>query len=208
MKILRLTVLALLGLMLACTSEPQKPAQGAAAPKPAEPTLFSGREAIYKMYIAARSWQADSQPFRLESQPTKGVTGQDGKYAVWRASFGSPGHRVAKTYTWSGVKEDDAPEPGISFGAEDSYNPENTFTKTFDLAFLKIDSDRAVQVANQHGGDKLLKQAPTTAIICAAEWDTHENFLLWHVQYGGTGNEAKLRVSVNATTGDFVRVEK
>jgi hypothetical protein len=32
--------------------------------------------------------------------------------------------------------------------------------------------------------------------------------LLWHIQYGGTGNEAKLRVSVNATTADFVRVEK
>ena len=208
MRIQLLTVLVLLGLMFACTSEPKKPAQEAAAPQPTEPTLYTGREAVYKMYVAARSWQADSQPFRLESQPTKNVTGQDGKYAVWRASFGSPGHRVAKTYTWSGVKEDDAPEPGISFGAEDSYNPANAFTKTFDIAFLKVDSDKAIQVANQHGGEKLVKQTPALPIVCLAEWSTQENVLLWHIQYGGTGNEAKLRVSVNATTGDFVRVEK
>jgi len=208
MKIRQLSILVLLGLMAACTSEPKKPAQETAAPKPVEPTLYTGREAIYKMYVAARSWKADSLPFRLESQPTKNITGQDGKYAVWRASFGSPNDRVAKTYSWSGVKEDDAPDPGISFGAEDSYNPTNAFTKTFDIAFLKIDSDKAVAVANQHGGEKLVKQTPTLPIVCLAEWNTQENMLIWHVQYGGTGSEAKLRISVNATTGDFVRVEK
>ncbi len=78
MRIQRLFVLILLGLMFACTSEPKKPAQEAAAPQPTEPTLYTGREAAYKMYVAARSWQADGQPFRLESQPTKNVTGQDG----------------------------------------------------------------------------------------------------------------------------------
>ncbi|HLH08111.1 MAG TPA: PepSY domain-containing protein [Terriglobales bacterium] len=190
-----------------CTSEPKKPAEEAAS-KPAEPTLYTGREAIYKMYVAARSWQADALPFRLESQPTKDVTGKDGRYAVWRASFGSPGHRVAKTYSWSGIKEDDAPDPGISFGAEDSYNPSNTSTRTFDLAFFKVDSDKAVEVASQHGGEKLLKQNASLPLICVVEWSAQENKLMWHVEYGGTGNEAKLRVLVDATTGEFLKVEK
>lgn len=203
------TLLLFLSLVVicACTSAPEKPAQPAEA-KAEAPTLYTGREAIYKMYIAARNWTGDAQPFRLEAQPTKAASGKDGKYAVWRASFGSASRHTAKTFTWSGVKEQDAPEPGTSFGAEETYNPSNSFTKTFDVAFLKSDSDKAVQVATQHGGEKLVKQNANMPVICVAEWDTHENSLLWHVQFGGTGSEAKLTVLVNATTGDFVRVEK
>ena len=32
--------------------------------------------------------------------------------------------------------------------------------------------------------------------------------LVWHVVYGPDRDNVKLRVAVNASTGDFVRVEK
>ena len=34
--------------------------------------------------------------------------------------------------------------------------PTNTNTQVFDVAFLKVDSDKALEVAQKHGGDKLV----------------------------------------------------
>jgi len=42
--------------------------------------------------------------------------------------------------------------------------------------------------------------------IC--NWDPRENMLIWHVIYGTGPDDARLRVAVNATSGDFLRVEK
>src|SRR3954451_17054921 len=85
-------VVVLFGVLTGCNSSPQKPASepSAVQSKPAfQPTYYTGREAIQKMYIAARSWAPDAKPFRLESQPTKDSSGQDGKAGVWRAGFAS-----------------------------------------------------------------------------------------------------------------------
>jgi hypothetical protein len=40
------------------------------------------------------------------------------------------------------------------------------------------------------------------------DWNRQTNELLWHVIYGADRETAKLRVAVNAATGDFSRVEK
>jgi hypothetical protein len=34
------------------------------------------------------------------------------------------------------------------------------------------------------------------------------NELIWHVIYGESRDNAKLKVAVNATSGDFLRIEK
>jgi hypothetical protein len=39
------------------------------------------------------------------------------------------------------------------------------------------------------------------------DWDAQKNQLLWHVIYGESEEKAKLRVAVNASTGEFERVE-
>lgn len=198
-------------LMLAgCDSGP-KPAGGQASreSKPEfQATHYTGREAFQKMYIAARSWAPDAKPFRLESQPTKGVNGHDGKAGVWRAGFASPGRRSMKSFVWSGIKSDDAPEPGISSSTEDSYSPSNSSTQVFDIAFLKTDSDKAFEAAQQHGGEKLTKQDPELPVHYALDWDSADGSLIWHVIYGGNGSGSKLRVTVDASTGQFLRVKK
>lgn len=208
-KFLIAFLLLLLALLPACTSEPSKPAEHPAAPKaPAQPTLYSGREAITKMYIAARNWAPDCKPFRLESQPTKEANGQDGKSGIWRAGFASANRRALKTFVWSGIKSEDAPEPGITFSSEDSYNPSNASTQIFDIAFLKTDSDAVAKTADQHGGDKLLKKEPTSNVNYVVDWNHAENKLLWHVIYGPNRNEPKLKIAVDASTGEFLRAEK
>jgi hypothetical protein len=208
MKKLLMAMLALAFLTMAgCTSEPSQPAQ-TEKPQPKGPESQTGRYAFQKLYIAARGWARDAQPFRLESQLMPDSKGKDGKSDVWRASFASPAGRGAKPYVWSGTDVPDAPARGISPGSEDTYSPTNASTQIFDIGFLKVDSDKALQVAQQHGGDKVLEKAPGTPILYVLDWNHATNELTWHVIYGTSRDDAKLRVAVNGTTGEFIRVEK
>jgi hypothetical protein len=204
MKKLLLVLLALAG-MIGCTSQPPKPAE---KPQPKGPEFITGRSAFQKLYIAARGWVRDAQPYRLQSQLTSDSTGKDGKADVWQASFASPTQRSAKPYTWSGTDLPDAPARGVDPGTEDTYSPTNASTQVFDIQFLKIDSDKAFEEAQKHGGDKLLAKAPDTPVLYLLDWSPTTNELIWHVIYGTNRDTAKLKVSVNATSGEFIRVDK
>jgi hypothetical protein len=96
----------------------------------------------------------------------------------------------------------------VTFSAEDSWNPNNNSTRVFDLGFLKVDSDKAYEVAQKHGGDKLTAKDPKQPAFFMLDWDTHKNELVWHVVYGSSQDEAKLRIGISATSGEFLRVEK
>ena len=113
-----------------------------------------------------------------------------------------------KMFVWSGLVGPDAPEQGISFSAEDSWSASNTSTQPFDIAFLKIDSDKAYEIAQKNGGEKLTKKDPKQPVSFLLTWDASKNQLVWHVLYGDNPSEAKLRIAVNATSGEFLRVEK
>jgi len=184
------------GLMAGCSSEPSKPTT-AETPKPKAPEAITGSSAFYKCYISARGWAQDAQPYRAESPPTKG---RDGKAGEWRVGFASPAQRSTKFYTWA--------NGDISHGTDDTYSPTNSSTQIFNVQFLKVDTDKAFAVAQQHGGEKLLEKEPDTPVFYVLDWNRQTNELLWHVIYGTDRETAKLRVAVNASTGDFSRVEK
>ena len=195
-------------LLAACSSnQPSAPSsESKAVPKQAE--YETGREAFQKMYLSAHNWASDAQPFRLQSQYNAGVPVSEGKAGLWRASFASPGKRMMKMFLWSGLVGPDAPEPGISFSAEDSWSPTNTSTHIFDVGFVKTDSDKAYQIAEQHGGSKLTKANPQQPVFFILDWDVGKNQLIWHVIYGEDVEKAKLRIAVNASTQEFERVER
>jgi len=200
------SLLLALGLLAGCNSNPVKPPE--AKPEPKAPELLTGRAAFYKVFISARNYAADVKPFRIESTPSPESNGQDGKSAIWRSSFASATQHGVKPFFWSGSNAPDAPTRGISPGNEDTYNPSNASTQIFDVAFLKVDSDQAFAVAQKHGGDKLLEKDPSTPVIYVCDWNHNTNELTWHVIYGNTRETAKLTVAVNASTGEFIRVEK
>jgi hypothetical protein len=203
MQKLLMATLALL-MMTGCTSGPSTPAPvEKPQPKPAE--FVTGRSAFQKLYIAARGWARDAQPYRIESMITDDSKGKEGKSAVWRASFGSPLQHGVKAYTWSGEVSSDR---GINPGTEDTYSQTNTSTQIFDVAFLKVDSDKALETAQKHGGDKLVAKDPDTPILYVLDWSSATRELIWHVIYGVSRDDYKLRVAVNASSGDFIRVEK
>jgi len=208
MKKLLMAMLAMaIWMTVSCSSQPPTPAATEKLqPKVAE--LQTGRYAFQKLYIAARGWQRDAQPFRLESQVTADSKGRDGKSAVWRASFASPMTHGAKPYVWSGTDAPDAPSRGISPGTEDTYSPTNSSTQIFDMGFLKVDSDKAFEVAQKHGGDKVLEKNPDIPMLYVLDWNRTTNTLIWHVIYGNSRDDAKLIVDVNGTSGEFIRVEK
>ena len=196
----------LLSLLLAgCSSEAPKPA---AKPEPKGPELLTGRSAFQKSFITARGWAPDAHPFRLESLPTNEGNGQDGKAALWRSSFASPLQHGVRPYFWSGSATPDAPPRGVSPGNEDSYSPSNATTQVFDMQFLKIDSDQAFAVAQKHGGEKVTSKDSSATVIYICDFDHNTNQLVWHVIYGPKRETAKLTVAVDASTGEFIRVEK
>lgn len=197
----------LLAVLSGCTSEPNKPAES--KPEVKGPDLLTGRSAFQKVFVAARGWAQDAKPYRIDSLVTSdGGNGHDGKWALWRGGFASPAQRSVKPYTWSGSSADGAPSRGVNPSPEDSYNPTNSSTQVFDVAFLKIDSDQAFTTAQKHGGDKVLEKEPDTPVTYVCDWNHNTNELVWHVIYGASRESAKLTVAVNASTGDFIRVEK
>lgn len=205
------SAIILLVAMVGCSSEPKKSSteNKPAETKPAfEPSYLAGREALQKMYISARAWTGDVKPYNLQSVATKDSNGQDGKAGLWQCGFASPSRRGLKLFSWSGIKADDAPEPGVASRPEDTYNPANTSTQVFDMAFLKVDSDKALEEENKHGGDKLIKKDPDTKVFYLLNWNGSDNKLVWHVLYGPSRDEAKLRISVDATAGTFIKVER
>lgn len=188
-----------------CNSEPSKPAE---PEKPKGPELVTARSAFQKTYVAARQWNQDARPYRLASISTSDGNGHDGKWAVWVGSFASPAMRSEKSYTWSGSTANGAPSQGINPGTEDSYSATNASTQIWDPAFLKVDSDQAFATAQKHGGDKILEKEAELPVTYVCDWNHNTNELIWHVIYGTSRESAKLTVSVNASTGDFIRVEK
>jgi len=201
MKLSRLILMPLAALLLAGCDSSSKSAN---KPAPPPTNLETGRFALQKILGAARLWAADAQPVRVESQPMKGSNGRDGKSGFWRATFASRQGLKSQPFTWSGMSGPDAPPRGVDHGASDTFNPANRSTQPFDLNYLRIDSDKAFEVAQAHGGKELLEKAPETEIKYLLDWDAHASELKWHVIYGGNEGLAKLSVVVDASSGLFV----
>ena len=208
MKVVAWALLAGL-LFMGCSSNPPSQQQ-----KPAEPSkpaadankAETGRVAFQRTYVAARGWARDAMPVGLESQPTKEVPGKDGKAGVWRGTFGSASRQAMKPFTWSGVNSDDAPPPGISPGSEDSFSASNTSTRPFDFKYLKVDSDKAYEVALAHGGKEFVAKNKDAEIRYTLSFDGRSNQLRWVVNMESASSKSRpLTVILDATLGTFLK---
>jgi hypothetical protein len=192
-------VLLSLAMISGCTSEAPQP-----APKAQPPDPQTGRSAFQHMFIAARGWAPDIRPYQLQSGVVGDQKGRDGKAVLWTAAFTSANMHASKPYTWSGIDAPDTPARGVNPGTQDSFTPGNDF----DVQFLKVDSDKAFSVAQDHGGDRILKEKPDTPVTYLLDWNRSGGNLIWHVIYGTSRNQAALVADVDATTGAFLRKEK
>lgn len=208
-----IAALALFALLTGCSSgptpktdspTPKSAPQAAPAEKKAQ--YLTGREAFQKLTIAARNWSPDAQPLKMESSP-RADDKHDGTAAVWTASFASAQRGQIRSFLWSGAVGEGAPEQGITPGSQDTYNAGNASTQPFDPAFLKADTDEALQTADKHAPSaaKKLKGAPVKFQLFN---DTARQRLLWRVIYGSSEYSAKAVVDISARDGGFVKIEK
>ena len=197
-------------LTVGCSStenKPSTPAQPAAAapPQKKEPVLYTGQEAFALMMNLALKWAPDAEPARVESVLTPETTGQDGKATIWRGYFVSPSRRATKTIVCSGSRQPDAPPFGVSpEGAEGAYNAASA-SLVYSHYLLKTDTDKAFEMAQQHGGEALVKKDAKQPITYVLLKDPKQNVPVWYVIYGASEKDRKGIGVINATTGAFVR---
>lgn len=199
-RIFTLAGMCWLGLLLAaCTSH--APASGGKAPgQTGEPV--TGRAAFQEMFSAARMWAPDAQPQSLESSNLDGVSTVDGKAPVWRGRFVSPGKREQRTYQYVSVHIPDGPDQGISKGREMSWDG----SEPFNVAFIKTDSDVAFQLAQKHGGARLLKAHKDYHVFYDLNRETLNlgHGVAWQISFGENRATAPLVVHVASDSGRFL----
>ncbi|MGA9988382.1 MAG: hypothetical protein WBP69_11430 [Terriglobales bacterium] len=205
-----LSVISVAILTAGCSSTENKPKESTPAPattappEKKEPMLYTGQEAFNRMLGLAMKWSSDAEPARVESVVTPETTGQDGKAAIWRGYFVSPAQRSVKTIVCSGSRRPDAPPFGVSTeGADSAYNAQSAGL-VFSQYLLKTDTDKAFEIAQQHGGDAILKKDPKQPIMYLLLRDPKQNVPDWYVIYGTSATDRKGIGIINATTGAFV----
>jgi hypothetical protein len=205
-----LSAIGLVILTVGCSEMENKTPAEKTVPKlqKAEPALYSGQEAFDRMLGLALKWAPDAEPARVESVLNTEGTGQGGKSTVWRGYFVSPSRRSTASFVCSGSRLSGAPPYGVSpEGQGGTYNAQSAGL-VFSHYLLKVDTDKAYDVAQQHGGDALLKkdaQQPVTYVLLK---DKKLNVPVWYVIYGASEKDRKGIGVINATTGGFVSAGK
>lgn len=200
MKIAVLAACCSLGLMLAACTRQTPSSSGTAPGQSGEPV--TGREAFQQMFAAARLWAPDAQPQSLESGNLDGVSTLDGKAPVWRGRFVSRARREQRTFQYVSVHTPDGPDKGVSKGPELSWDG----SQPFDVAFIKTDSSAAFQLAQKHGGTRLLKAHKNYHVFYDLNRETLDlgQGVAWQISYGENRATAPLIVHVASDSGRFL----
>jgi hypothetical protein len=211
MKLSRITLLAVLATSISycigCSSSPNQPAPEASAATesqtaakteaPAKPSLFTARECFGQLQSMAARWSPDAKPFLMESSDDPDALGRDGKSPQWSAMFASPMRNATRTFTCS--------KNGVDAGLETAYS---SSVIPFDAFLFKTNSDEAFKVAQEHGGDGVLKRDDKVPVTYALQMSRGQSVPYWFVIYGTQMKNSKGVGVINATTGAFVRATK
>ena len=196
------TLLGILVLLPGCESSTPTQSSEEAKPVKKEPSLYSGMQAFNTMNALALKWAPDAMPVRLESRVNSESNGQGGRSTVWRAGFISPSRRQLQFFLCSGSRLPDAPPYGVSSDVETAYEPA-VARMAFPAFLLKVDSDKAFEVAQGHGGAALLKKNPQQPVLYVLLFTPGKNALYWNVIYGTEEKSVGAGI-VHATTGAWV----
>jgi hypothetical protein len=188
------------------SSTPTKSSSEEAKPEKKEPSLYSGMQAFNTMNALAMKWAPDATPVRLESRVNTESNGQGGRSSIWRAGFISPSRHQLKFFLCSGSRLPGAPPYGVSSDIETAYEPA-VGRMAFPAFLLKVDSDKAYEVAQEHGGANVLKKNPQQPVLYVLLFTPGKNALYWNVIYGTEEKTAGAGI-VHATTGAWVGASK
>jgi hypothetical protein len=195
--------------MVGCDSgKPSETAKAAVPAKPKEATQYTGHDAYERMNGLALKWAPDAQPVRLESILTSEATGQGGKATIWRSYFASASRRSVKSFTCSGSRLPDSPAYGVTTDpGENPYTPEFA-SLAFSPFLFKVDSDKAYDLAQEHGGKGIVAKDSNQPVTYILLFDKKRNVPDWYIIYGKGEKDRKGIGVINATTGDFISAGK
>ncbi len=196
------TSLCLVALLLAGCSEVPKPAETKAeAPKPPEPV--TGLTAIYEMYKLARNWAKDIQGMKLTSANMSDIKSEPGKAPAWQATFVSASLRSSRSFGFSAVETANT-RKGVTAGPDSPWTQKPN-AKAFELSTIKVDTEKAYQVALGKAGD-YMKKNPNVPVMYVLEYTDRFKQPAWRVVWGESVSKSNFSVFVDATTGDFLKV--
>src|SRR5207302_1970274 len=78
------------------TAESEAKTAPAAPPEP-----VPAKTAFWPMYTSARTWTTDFVILKVESKDVPGFKNENGKAAMWQATFASPSRQEYRTYTYA-----------------------------------------------------------------------------------------------------------
>jgi hypothetical protein len=155
-----LTVCGLL-LLNACSSDTKTATseeKSAAETKAAPAGPVSGKTAYWEMYTEARKWATDLMPLSLEAKEIPGMANEDGKAAMWTATFVSATQKEARVFTWAAVAHPPDIYKGVTIGKPMPWNGSRA-VMPFSMGAVQVDSDAAFKSASSDAA-AWLKQHP------------------------------------------------
>lgn len=208
-SIMGAVILVIPFILSACGSAPKTPSSTAATPVPEkkEPVLYTGKSCMSQMESAASRWQADAMPIHLESGLNAESNGQSGKSTIWQGMFASPSRGTWRSFTCSGSRLKEEPAIGVSGSMEMASSP-GTASAMFQPLLLIVDSDKAYETGQEHGGAELLKKNPEQPVLYSLNWDAKSRKLIWAVMYGTSHSDSKGVGLIDATSGKFLGASK
>jgi hypothetical protein len=187
-------------LLVAGCSEPPATPKKDVTPLPP----VTGRNALYKMFNAARSWSLDVEVLDLRSIDMKEVKVERGLSAAWQATFVSARLNRQRPYTYSIIESEGNLHKGVFAGLEDSWTGPHGASTPFVIAAVKTDSDEVYRTALKKGAEYDRKNPNKPIAFVLEKTDRFPN-PAWRVVWGESVGTSNFSIFIDASTGLYLQ---
>ena len=186
--------------MIGC-SEPAKPVQASHQPSvSSEPVL--AKTAFWAAYKAAYAWSNDALPLKLESKSLSGIKNEEGRAAMWTATFGSVRRKEALEISYAVVAQAPDVVKGINISNPVPWRGPTREVMSFQGSEI-VDSDSAYKKAAVEAQSWLKTHPDKQVSFLLGNNPTAFASPVWYVMWGD--KKAGYRVFVNAKTGEVAK---
>jgi hypothetical protein len=177
------------------------------ADKPAAPPeVVVAKTAFWPMYRDAHNWASDVVLLKIAAKDAPGYKNEDGKAAVWEATFGSPSQRTYRVYTYSIAEIPPSYHKGAVASVKMPWNGVSRDAMPVDLSMFNADSDAAYKAASADAAD-WLKKNPGKQV---SNFEIGANYKfqapVWYVMWGD--KKGGYVAWVDANTGQVLKGKK
>jgi hypothetical protein len=186
--------------MIGC-SEPAKTVQ-ASNEHSISPEPVLAKTAFWAAYKTAYSWSNDALPLKLESKSVSGIKNQEGRAAMWTATFGSVRRKQALEISYAVVARAPDVVKGIKISNPVPWSGPTREVMSFQGSEI-VDSDAAYKKAAAEAQSWLKAHPDKEVSFLLGNNPTAFASPVWYVVWGD--KKAGYRSFVNAKTGDLAK---